>query len=194
MPFRVQDTELPEVKVVIPERFHDRRGYFAEIYRADLFRRLGLPDNFVQVNHSHSVRHTIRGLHFQWDPPMGKLMRVTVGEAFLVAVDIRRNSPTLGRWVGQMASEGDGLMLWAPACFARGFCVLSEYADVEYLCTGTYNGACESGIFWNDPAIGIKWPVPDPVLSDRDRSAPTLKQWLESAHGGVFDEYYPGRG
>jgi dTDP-4-dehydrorhamnose 3,5-epimerase len=119
-----------------------------------------------------------RGLHFQWDPPMGKLMRVIRGEAFLVAVDIRPESPTLGRYESVTASDHNRLQLWAPASFARGFCVLSDVADVEYLTTGTYNSATESGIRWNDPRIGIDWPVRDPRLSKKDAEAQSLDEWL----------------
>ncbi len=139
---------------------------------------LGLPSSFVQMNHSRSVRGVTRGLHFQWDPPMGKLMRVARGEAFLVAVDIRPGSPTLGRYESVVASDANHVALWAPASFARGFTTLSEVVDIEYLMTGDYNGAAESGIAWDDPDVGIDWPVQDPILSARDGSAQTLAQWL----------------
>ena len=117
---------------------------------------------------------------------MGKLMRVTRGRAFLVAVDIRRGSPTLGEWFGLEASEENKLMVWAPAGFARGFCALSEVTDIQYKCTGTYNPRGESGILWNDPTVGIKWPVVDPILSDKDRRAQTLAQWLERPEAANF--------
>lgn len=109
---------------------------------------------------------------------MGKLMRVTFGSAFLLAVDIRKNSPTLGKWVGVEASAENRRQVWAPAGFARGFCVLSEAAEIQYKCTGIYNNKGESGILWNDPAIGIEWPVRDPILSDKDKNAQILAQWL----------------
>jgi dTDP-4-dehydrorhamnose 3,5-epimerase len=185
MPFAIEATALDEVKIVVPERMPDGRGFFMEVYRQDLFAHLGLPDRFLQLNHSRSTRGVVRGLHFQWDPPMGKLMRVVVGRAFLVAVDIRVGSPTLGRWVGVEVDAEEPRQLWAPASFARGFCVLSEIAEIEYLTTGTYNRATEGGIRWNDPAVGIEWPVGDPILSAKDASAPTLAQWLagpEAAH------------
>ena len=156
-----------------------------EVYRQDLFRQLGLPDQFVQLNHSRSSRGVVRGLHFQWEPRVGKLMRVIVGRAMLVAVDIRVGSPTLGRWVSIESDADEPRQLWAPASFARGFCVLSDVAEIEYLTTGTYNKATESGIRWNDPAIGIEWPVEDPILSPKDASAQTLSEWLarpEAAH------------
>lgn len=192
MKFTVLDTEIKEVKIIQPDRFDDHRGYFYEVFvdhKFKEFKSLGIPDKFVQVNCSGSVKNVIRGLHFQWEPPMAKLMRVVRGEAFIVAVDIRRNSPTLGKWVGLTASDKNCKQLWAPACFARGLCALSDYAEVEYLCTGSYNGANEAGILWNDPAIGIDWPIKDPILSDRDTNAPTLSEWLASPNGGVFDGY-----
>lgn len=189
MKFTVQDTHLAEVKIITPDRFEDHRGYFYEVYADYKFRDLGLPDKFVQINCSGSVKGVIRGLHFQWDPPMGKLMRIIRGEAFIVAVDIRRQSPTLGKWVGISATDKNCKQLWAPACFARGFCALSDYVEIEYLCTGTYNGAAEAGILWNDPEIGINWPIKDPILSDRDKIAPTLQEWLQSEKGNVWDNF-----
>lgn len=182
----VQNTKIDSVKIVVPEVFQDDRGFFMEVYREDQFKELGLPTNFVQFNHSGSVKNTLRGLHFQWEPPMGKLMRVCRGSAFLVAVDIRKGSPTLGKWVGIEASEENKLLVWAPAGFARGFCVLSEYAEIQYLTTGTYNGNCESGILWNDPEIGIEWPVHSPILSDKDKTAQTLTQWLDTENANNF--------
>ena len=157
-----------------------------EVYRQDLFAGLGLPDRFLQLNHSRSARGVVRGLHFQWDPPMGKLMRVTQGTALLVAVDIRVGSPTLGKWVGVEITADEPRQLWAPASFARGFCVLSEYAEIEYLTTGTYNRLTESGIRWNDPAIGIEWPVANPILSAKDETAQTLAEWLARPEAANF--------
>lgn len=164
--------------VVVPDRFQDSRGFFMEVYREDQFKSLGLPYHFVQDNHSRSTRGVVRGLHFQWDPPMGKLMRVSLGTAFLVAVDIRKESATLGKWVGIEASAENGRQVWAPAGFARGFCVLSEVAEIQYKCTGLYNSKAESGIRWDDPQIGIQWPIEDPSLSEKDRHAQTLEEWL----------------
>jgi dTDP-4-dehydrorhamnose 3,5-epimerase len=186
MPFTIEPTALDEVKIVVPGRMPDDRGFFMEVYRQDLFAGLGLPDRFVQLNQSRSSRNVVRGLHFQWDPPMGKLMRVIVGRAFLVAVDIRVGSPTLGRWVGLEAVADEPRHLWAPASFARGFCVLSDIAEIEYLTTGTYNGATESGIRWNDPAIGIDWPVTEPILSAKDESAQSLAEWLARPEAANF--------
>lgn len=135
----------------------------------------------------------MRGLHFQWEPPMGKLMRVTFGAAFLVAVDIRRGSPTLGQWFGVEVSAENKKQVWAPAGFARGFCVLSEFAEIQYKCTGIYSNKAESGILWNDPAIGIEWPMKDPVLSSKDRNAQTLSDWLKrpESNNFTFDGRHP---
>lgn len=174
------------VKVIRPEVFQDHRGFFHEAYRQDEFEKVGLPTNFVQLNHSGSVKGVVRGLHFQWEPPMGKLMRVVRGTAFIVAVDIRKGSPTLGQWCGVEASDQNRLAMWAPASFARGFAVLSDFAEIEYLCTGTYNGANESGVLWNDPQIGLEWPVKTPILSDRDAKAQTLAEWLARPESDNF--------
>src|SRR5437899_9537140 len=129
MQIRIEQGRIEGVVLVKPEVFQDSRGFFTEVYRQDQFLALGLPATFVQLNHSRSARNVLRGLHFQWDPPMGKLMRVTQGKAFLVAVDIRKGSPTLGKWFGLEISGEDKTQMWAPAGFARGFCVLSDYAE-----------------------------------------------------------------
>lgn len=176
----IVEQPIPDLFVLKPKLFEDHRGFFMETYRKDVFSSLGLDLEFVQDNHSRSNKGVLRGLHFQWSPPMGKLMRVTVGAAFLVAVDVRRHSDTLGKWFGKEVSESNKLQIWAPAGFARGFCVLSNYAEIQYKCTGTYNAECESGISWNDTEVGIKWPIENPVLSDRDRNAQTLREWLET--------------
>lgn len=186
MRITIESRHLQDVVVVVPEIFRDGRGFFSEIFRADQFKELGLPTEFVQDNHSRSARGVVRGLHFQWDPPMGKLMRVTLGSAFLVAVDIRKGSPTLGKWVGIEASDENRRQVWAPAGFARGFCVLSEVAEIQYKCTGIYSNKAESGILWNDPQIGIEWPLKDVQLSDKDRKAQTLAQWLALPESANF--------
>ena len=186
MQIQVEAQYLNDVFVLVPEIFKDDRGFFMETWRRDQLREIGLDLDFVQDNHSRSARGVVRGLHFQWDPPMGKLMRVTRGTAFLVAVDIRRGSPTLGQWVGVEASEENRRQVWAPAGFARGFCVLSESADIQYKCTGMYNSKGESGILWNDPAFGVEWPVKEPILSDKDCKARTLELWLQSPESDNF--------
>ncbi|HXW92983.1 MAG TPA: dTDP-4-dehydrorhamnose 3,5-epimerase [Terriglobales bacterium] len=175
---QIESRHLGDVCVLVSKAFEDDRGFFTEVFRADQFKSLGLPTEFVQDNHSGSVCGVLRGLHFQWNPPMGKLMRVTRGTAFLVAVDIRKGSPTLGKWFGAELSAQDRRQIWAPAGFARGFCVLSDYAEIQYKCTGTYNSKGESGIRWDDPAIGISWPITNVQLSEKDRKAQTLEHWL----------------
>jgi dTDP-4-dehydrorhamnose 3,5-epimerase len=186
MDLKTEARFLEDVVVLVPDVFQDSRGFFMETFREDQFKALGLPTHFAQDNHSRSVKGVVRGLHFQWDPPMGKLMRVTVGSAFLVAVDIRKGSPTLGKWVGIQASVENRRQVWAPAGFARGFCVLSEAAEIQYKCTGIYNNRAESGIRWDDPEIGIQWPLKDVLLSDKDKNAQTLAQWLSRPESANF--------
>ena len=178
MEIKIEARLLSDVVVIVPDVFQDQRGFFMETFRKDQFIDNGLPTDFVQDNHSKSSRGVLRGLHFQWDPPMGKLMRVTSGSAFLVAVDIRSGSPTLGQWVGVEASSENHRQVWAPAGFARGFCVLSDTAEIQYKCTGIYSNKGESGIRWDDPRIGVKWPIDNVLLSEKDRSAQTLDEWL----------------
>ncbi len=176
--FRIESLHLDEIKVIVPTVFGDERGFFMESFRADEFQELGLPHQFVQDNHSRSVRGVLRGLHFQYDPPMGKLMRLGVGRAWLVAVDLRKHSSTFGQWWGTEVSAENKIQIWAPAGFARGFCVLSDSAELLYKCTGLYNQKTDIAIRWDDPDIGIRWPLADPQVSDRDRNALSLKQWL----------------
>lgn len=187
MPLQIESTHLNgDVVVVVPQVFGDERGFFMETYRADNFRDFGLPTNFVQENHSRSAKGVLRGLHFQWDPPMGKLMRVSQGSAFLVAVDIRKGSPTLGKWYGREVSAENKKEIWAPYGFARGFCALTDGCEVQYMTTGIYNSNAESGIYLADPEIGIEWPIDiaTAVISEKDRKAQTLAQWLASPLSG----------
>jgi dTDP-4-dehydrorhamnose 3,5-epimerase len=174
--------------VVRPQVFADDRGWFLEVLQAEAFATLGagLPTGFVQVNQSRSARGVIRGLHFQWDPPQGKLMRVVAGRAFLVAVDVRPGSASLGRAVTLEASAGEPLLVWAPASFARGFCALSDVTEVEYFVTAAYDPTHEAGIRWDDPDIGIRWPVHDPLLSPKDAAAGTLADWLARPESAAF--------
>lgn len=185
MEFKLAQTGIRDLFIITPDIFRDDRGFFTEIYRKDKFSEFGLDVEFVQDNHSRSSKNVVRGLHFQWDPPMGKLMRVSYGSAFLVAVDIRIGSPTFGKWVGVEASVENRKQVYAPAGFARGFGVLSDYAEIQYKCTGIYSNKAESGILWNDPRIAIKWPVDEPILSKKDETAQTLEEWSlrnESEH------------
>lgn len=186
MPFTVEATAIPEVLLVRPRVFPDERGWFTEVLEASAFGALGLPTSFVQVNQSRSARGVVRGLHFQWDPPQGKLMRVVAGRAFMVAVDIRPGSPTLGHHVALEATADEPVLFWAPASFARGFAALSDVAEIEYFCTATYNPACESGIRWDDPAIGIAWPVDGPLVSPKDAAAGSLADWLARPESAAF--------
>ena len=186
MRISVESGPLRDVMVVIPEVFQDSRGFFMETFREDEFKANGLPTSFVQDNHSRSVKGVVRGLHFQWDPPMGKLMRVSLGTAFLVAVAVRTGSQTVGQWIGIEASAENRRQVWAPAGFARGFCVLSEFAEIQDQCTGIYNQKGESGIRWDDADSGVEWPVRDPLLSEKDRNAQTLAQWLSRPESENF--------
>ena len=190
MQIKIESRLLGDVVVIVPEIFQDARGFFTETFRADQFKALGLPTEFVQDNHSRSAKGVVRGLHFQWGPPMGKLMRVTAGSAFLVAVDIRKGSPTLGKWAGVEASTENRRQVWAPAGFARGFCALAEGTEIQYKCTGIYSNKAESGILWNDPRVGIKWPAEiaqELILSEKDKTARTLDEWLASPESGNFN-------
>jgi dTDP-4-dehydrorhamnose 3,5-epimerase len=169
-----------DVVVVVPKVIGDDRGFFMETYREDNFRELGLPTHFVQDNHSRSGKGVVRGLHFQWSPPMGKLMRVTQGAAYLVAVDIRKGSPTLGQWLGLEVTSANKKQVWAPYGFARGFCALTDDCEVQYKCTGLYDRSGESGLRFDDPEIGIEWPLATVSVSDKDRNAQTLREWMRS--------------
>jgi dTDP-4-dehydrorhamnose 3,5-epimerase len=183
---RIESCHLNGIVVLRPDVYEDHRGFFMESFRADHAAEIGIPSVFVQDNHSRSLRGVVRGLHFQHEPQLGKLMRVTVGTAFLVAVDIRIGSPTLGQWYGCDVSAENKRQVWAPPGFARGFCVTSDVCELQYKCTSFYNPQGESGILWSDPAVGIKWPVNAPTLSAKDAAAQTLEQWLASPQAQAF--------
>jgi dTDP-4-dehydrorhamnose 3,5-epimerase len=172
-------TELPEVVLVVPDVHRDARGFFLETFHARKYREAGIDARFVQDNHSRSRRGTLRGLHAQVRSPQGKLVRVVRGEVWDVAVDIRPDSPTFGRFAGATLSEENAHQLWIPPGFGHGFCVLSEEADVEYKCTTLYDPADEIAIRYDDPAIGIPWPIREPVISPRDRAARPLAECVE---------------
>jgi dTDP-4-dehydrorhamnose 3,5-epimerase len=171
----VPTSTLPEVLVVEPTVYSDPRGFFVESYHAPRYRAAGIDVTFVQDNQSRSVRGTLRGLHWQVAPhPQAKLVRVVDGEVLDVAVDVREGSPTFGRWAAVTLSAENFRQLFVPVGFAHGFLVLSERADIEYKCSDIYDPASERGLMWNDPALGIDWPIADPILSARDRAHPPL--------------------
>lgn len=172
----VISTTLPEVVVLAPKVFRDERGFFFESYNArDFAAATGLTREFVQDNHSRSGRGVLRGLHYQLKRPQGKLVRVVQGEIFDVAVDLRRGAPTFGKWTGTLLSSENQLQMWIPEGFGHGFIVLSETADVTYKATDYYHPEHERSLLWNDPAIGIEWPVRGkPVLASKDATAKRL--------------------
>lgn len=171
-------TNLQGLVHIVPTVHGDSRGFFMEAFNKRAFESAGIKLDIVQHNQSRSQKGVVRGLHFQWDQPLGKLMRVVHGRAFAVAADIRKNSPTLGQWVGIELSEANKELVWAPFGFATGFCSLEDDTDVEYYYTALYNQAGESNIKWSDQDIGITWPISDPILSPRDSAAQTFKEWL----------------
>lgn len=166
--------------------FSDERGFFMETFRADEFEKFGLPTNFLQDNHSRSRRGVLRGMHFQWDEPMGKLIHVTLGNAYVVEIDIRPGSPTFGKWFGIELSDENRFQLWVPAGFANGFYSISDWVEMQYKCTAVWNPKGESRILWNDPEVGINWNVIDPVISEKDKIAQTLKSWLGNPNSESF--------
>jgi len=179
---RLVEEPLPGVKVLSPEVHEDSRGFFMESYNRRQLAELGIDYDFVQDNHSRSSRGVLRGLHYQLGHAQAKLVRVTRGRVFDVVVDIRRGSPSFGRWTGIELSEDNRLQLFAPEGFAHGFLVLSDVADFQYKCSDYYSGRDERGLPWDDPAIGIEWPVEsaEPILSDRDRGWVTLSEMPEN--------------
>ena len=168
-------TPLPGVLILRPRVFADDRGFFLETYNAARFREAGLPETFVQDNHSRSRRGVLRGLHYQEPSAQGKLVRCTRGAIWDVAVDIRVGSPTFAQWFGAELSEANREQLWVPEGFAHGFCALTEETDVIYKCTAPYDAKADRGIAWNDPELGITWPIAEPLLSPKDAAAPRLK-------------------
>jgi dTDP-4-dehydrorhamnose 3,5-epimerase len=168
--FELLPTAIPEVKLIRPRRFQDARGYFSETWHESKFAGLGIPDRFVQDNHSRSQRGTLRGLHFQLRHPQSKLCRVVSGQVLDVAVDVRAGSPTFGRHVSALLDADDGLMIYVPRGFAHGFSVLSEQADFLYKCGEFYRPDDEGGVLYSDPALAIDWRVDEPVLSAKDRA------------------------
>ena len=175
MPRRLE-TKIDGVVLLEPEVHGDERGFMVETYRRDTWAELGVDVEFVQHNHSRSARNTLRGLHFQTEPGQAKLVRCPRGSIFDVAVDLRRGSPTYGQWEGHVLDDKRHRQLFVPAGFGHGFAVLSEVADVAYQLSSTYDPLTEAGIAWDDPDVAVEWPVAEPLLSERDRSAPKLAE------------------
>jgi dTDP-4-dehydrorhamnose 3,5-epimerase len=173
---RFTPTEIPDVVLIEPDVFEDARGFFFEVYHTGKYRAAGIDTVFVQDNHSRSVQGTLRGLHAQVRRPQAKLVRVLAGQVFDVAVDVRRGSPTYLRWVGATLSASNRHQLFVPTGFVHGFCVLSEAAEIEYKCSDVYDPGGELGIAWNDPTIGIVWPIETPLLSSKDASLPRVTE------------------
>ncbi|NKB72067.1 MAG: dTDP-4-dehydrorhamnose 3,5-epimerase [Candidatus Latescibacteria bacterium] len=177
MPFSFSRLQIPDLVLIEPGVFPDERGFFLETYKASDFAAQGIDENFVQTNYSRSTQGVLRGLHYQKNPAaQGKLVMVTAGQIFDVGVDIRRGSPTYGRWAGVVLSAADHRMLYLPPGFAHGFCVLSEQADFVYQMTAEYDPQCDSGIIWNDADIGVEWPLQAPLVSAKDAELPTLAE------------------
>lgn len=186
MPVKFVKTSLPGVLVIEPDVFEDDRGFFMETFHQRKYAEGGLDRVFVQDNHSHSRRGTLRGLHYQLHRPQAKLAYVITGEILDVAVDIRRGSPTFGKWVGTVLSAENKRQIFMPEGFAHGFYVQSETADVIYKCTDLYDPGSEYGVFWADPTIGISWPIERPSLSKKDRQNPKLNE-IPDAHLPVYE-------
>ncbi len=172
--------KLNGVVLLEPQVHGDERGFMVETFRRDTWADLGVEVEFVQHNHSRSVKDTLRGLHFQTEPGQAKLVRCPRGAIFDVAVDLRRASPTYGQWEGYVLDDETHRQLFVPAGFGHGFAVLSDLADVAYLLSSIYEPATESGIAWNDPDVGVEWPVREPLLSERDKTAPRLAEVAET--------------
>jgi dTDP-4-dehydrorhamnose 3,5-epimerase len=180
MAVTVTELSLPGVLLVEPLRFEDNRGFFMETWHRGKYEQAGIDKPFVQDNRSHSKKGVLRGLHYQLAHPQGKLVFAVTGRIFDVAVDIRPGSPSFGRWTGVELSMENRRQIYVPEGFAHGFVVLSNFADVIYKCTDFYAPGDEYGILWSDPDIGIDWPVTAPILSDKDRQAPSLRQVLDN--------------
>jgi dTDP-4-dehydrorhamnose 3,5-epimerase len=168
------ETRIEGLILLEPEVHGDERGFLVETFRADDWAESGIDVEFVQENHSRSVRNTLRGIHFQTSPGQAKLVRCVRGTIWDVAVDLRRDSPTFGEWEGQEISDENHRAVWIPVGFGHGFCVLSDLADVTYQLSSYFDPATEAGIAWDDPEVGIEWPVTEPLLSERDKQAPSL--------------------
>ncbi|MEG3128822.1 dTDP-4-dehydrorhamnose 3,5-epimerase [Pantoea cypripedii] len=174
---KIIDTKIADVKIIEPKVFGDERGFFLETFQKERYlSALNIEGDFVQDNHSRSSKGVLRGLHFQRENPQGKLVRVVRGEVFDVAVDIRPESPTFKQWVGVYLSEENKTQFWIPPGLAHGFVVISDFADFEYKCTNYYDPGSEGCLLWNDPEIGIEWPMESPLLSEKDKCGKLLSE------------------
>lgn len=177
---QIQEFEIPDLKLIKLKSFGDSRGFFVERFKRSLFTEMNLPIEFVQDNFSKSSRGVLRGLHYQWDQPQGKLVTVTRGKIFDVALDIRHGSPSFGKYQTVELSGDEPAWFWIPPGFAHGFCVVSEDADLLYKCTTEYNPKGESGILWNDPQLNIPWVCTNPILSPRDTGMPEFSEYQKA--------------
>ncbi len=177
---KVIETALPDVLIIEPKVFGDARGFFIETFQVERYREIGITQPFVQDNHSRSPHGVLRGLHYQKTRPQGKLVRVSRGAVYDVAVDVDPKSPTFGRYVGVELSDDNHRQIWIPPGYAHGFCVLSALADFEYKCTDLYFPEDEGGVIWNDPDVAIPWPISAPRLSDKDTRNPTLRDLIQA--------------
>lgn len=176
---KIVESHLKGLFMISEELHQDMRGFLTEMYRKDLFVQSGVDVSFVQENRSRSKKNVIRGLHFQWQPKLGKLIRVSRGRAFLVAADIKKTSPTFGTWFGSEMGEDSFTQMYVSPGLATGFCALTEFVDIQYEYTAYYNPDGESNILWNDATFKIVWPISHPILSDRDKNAQTLEEWMK---------------
>lgn len=183
---KITNTKLPDILIVEPDVYEDERGYFLETWNAKKYSEQGLSQSFVQDNRSRSGSGVLRGLHYQLKHPQGKLVGVTSGKVYDVAVDIRIGSPTVGQWVGVELSDENHKQLYIPPGFAHGFFVMSKSADFVYKCTDFYAPGDEYGIIWNDPDLGIEWPSDKATVSEKDASSPSFKEMMEQ---GMLPEY-----
>ncbi len=182
----VETCHIEGLKIITPQVFGDARGYFMETYNYNDYKEAGIEDVFVQDNQSASKRGVLRGLHFQINHPQGKLVRAIRGEVFDVAVDLREGSSTFGQWYGVLLSEENKKQFYVPKHFAHGFVVLSEYAEFAYKCTDFYHPGDEGGLLWNDPGIGVKWPIPEDmelIFSEKDTKWGSLEEYVKERHG-----------
>lgn len=183
---KIIESSLHGLYIIQEEPHQDTRGFLTEMYRKDLFAQSGIDVSFIQENRSRSKKNVIRGLHFQWQPKLGKLIRVSRGKAFLVAADIKKTSPTFGTWFGSEMGEDSFTQMYASPGLATGFCALTEFVDIQYEYTAYYNSGGESNILWNDVTFNIAWPISHPILSDRDEHAETLQEWMRRPESDIW--------